>query len=128
MIFHQHSENWRHEFSKLFYWFSFPRLPSKVPFQHLCMATLKTFLHGDLSALKFSINSVFQTFLLVQFSPSPIQHLCVVHKTFMRGHLCVVTFLHFIQESAKKSCQNRLTHLCVAVVNRLGDSDESPIR
>ena len=44
----------------------------------------------------------------------------------MRGHLCVVMFLHFIQESTKKIHQNRLTHLCVAVVNRLGDSDESP--
>ena len=28
----------------------------------------------------------------------------------------------------KKVRQNRLTHLCVAVVNRLGDSDESPIK
>ena len=30
-------------------------------------------------------------------------------------------------ESAKKIHQNRLTHLCVAVVNCLGDSDKSPM-
>ena len=52
------------QFSELFHWFSFPRHPSKVLFQHSCVAT---------------------------------------HKTFMHGHLCVVTFLHFIQESAKKN-------------------------
>ena len=29
-------------------------------------------------------------------------------------------------KSAQKICQNRPTHLCIAMVNRLGDSDESP--
>ena len=39
----------------------------------------------------------------------------------MRGDLSALT------KSAKKNHQNRLTHLCVTVVNRLGDSDELPI-
>ena len=34
--------------------------------------------------------------------------------------------LSALVKSAKKISQNRLTHLCVADVNRLGDSDESP--
>ena len=61
-------------------------------------------------------------FPLVQFSLSPILGLVSMFKTFMPGHLCMVTFLHFIQESAKKNLPNWITHLCVAVVNRLGNS------
>ena len=37
----------------------------------------------------------------------------------------MMTFLYL--KVPRKVCQNRLTHLCIAVVNRLGDSDESPI-
>ena len=37
-------------------------------------------------------------------------------------HLCVVTLVHFTLKSAKKVHQNRVTHLRVAVVNRLGSS------
>ena len=90
---------------------------------HFCMVT---FLHSENGRHKFSIHSVFRTFPLVQFSPSPMlglfHHLCVAtHKTFMRGHLCMVTFLHQ-GKVPKKIRQNRLTHLCVAVVNRLGNS------
>ena len=86
--------------------------------KHLCVVT---FLHSENWRHKFSIDSVFQTFPLVQFSPSPIlglfNHLCVaMHKTFMRGDLSAPV------KSAKKICQNRLTHLCVAVVNHLGNS------
>ena len=36
--------------------------------------------------------------------------------------------LSAVVKSAKKIRQNRLTHLCIAMVNRLGDSDESPTR
>ena len=63
---------------------------------------------------------------MVQFSLSPIldsfHHLCVAtHKTFyvwtfMRGDLSAPV------KSAKKIRQNRLTHLCVAMVNCLGNS------
>ena len=42
-------------------------------------------------------------FPLVQFSLSPILGSVSMFKTFMSGHLCMVTFLHFIQESAKKN-------------------------
>ena len=35
--------------------------------------------------------------------------------------------LSALVKSAKKICQNRLTHLCIAMVNCLGDSDKSPI-
>ena len=41
------------QFSKLFHWFSFPRHPSKVLFQHSCMATHKTFMYGHLCMLTF---------------------------------------------------------------------------
>ena len=65
------------------------------------LATLKTFLHGDLSALGNLETQIFQTFLLVQFSPSPIQHLswrikhsCVDIYVWFTSHLCVV--LHFL--------------------------------
>ena len=64
--------------------------------KHFCVVT---FLHSENGRHKFSISSVFQTFPLVQLSPSPIlgsfHHLCVAtHKcvdiyvwTFMRGDL-----------------------------------------
>ena len=57
--------------------------------KHFCMVT---FLHSESQRRKFSVNSVFWTFPLVQFSPSPIlgsyHHLCVaMHKTFMCGDL-----------------------------------------
>ena len=70
--------------------------------------SVDTFLHGDLSALGNLETQILCRFSFPNFSvgsvpPSPIQHLCMVHKTFMHGHLCVVTFLHFIQESAKKN-------------------------
>ena len=159
MVTFLHSENGRHKFSvnsvfQTFLLVQFSPSPILRSFQHGCVATLKTFLCGDLSALrqwetqifcqfsfpnvsigsvfpvthprfcfnmdvwlrlkhfrmvtflhsengrhKFSVDSVFQTFLLVQFSSSPIlglfHHLCVAtHKTFMCGHLCMVTFLH----------------------------------
>ena len=35
--------------------------------------------------------------------------------------------LSALVKSAQKICQNRLTHLCIAMVNHLGDSNESPI-
>ena len=41
-------------------------------------------------------------------------------KTFMRGDLSALV------ESAKKIRQNRLTHSCVALLNCLGNSNESP--
>ena len=33
----------------------------------------------------------------------------------------------FYLKVPRKICQNRLTHLCIAMVNHLGDSDESPM-
>ena len=59
------------------------------------MAALKTFLHGDLSALRNLETQIFCQFSFPNFSvgsvfPITIQHLCVEHKTFMHGHLCVV--------------------------------------
>ena len=41
--------------------------------------------------------------------------------TFMHGHSCVKTFLHY-QKEPRKIHQNRLTHLCITVVNCLGNS------
>ena len=73
-------------------------------------------------------------FPLVQFSPPcqvQFQHLSMAtlmhlfYAVFMYKHLCMVTFLHS-QKVPRKKCQNRLTHVCVTMVNRLGDSDESP--
>ena len=74
-----------------------------------------TFLHLKVHNgwCKFSIGSVFQIFHWLSF-PCPIK--------FMHGHSCLMTFLNFILKSAKKFCQNRLTHLCVAIVNHLGKS------
>ena len=46
-------------------------------------------------------------------------------KAFMHGDLCVVTFLHYCSEKFQKICKNILTHLWVAVVDCLGNSDES---
>ena len=40
----------------------------------------------------------------------------------MRGDLSALDLV----KGAKKIHQNMLTHLCIAVVNRLGDSDELP--
>ena len=63
---------------------------------------------------KFSIGSVFPAML------GSFLHLCMATvKTFICDDLSVL-------KSAKKIHQNRLTHLCAAVVNCLGDSDESP--
>ena len=64
--------------------------------EHFCVVT---FLHLENGRHKFSVDSVFRTFPLVQFPPSPIigsfHHLCMAtHKTFMLGYLCVLTFLH----------------------------------
>ena len=84
----------------------------------------------DLSALKsmWWLMQIFHwfsfpNFLLVQFSsPHQVQfgHLCVATvKTFMLGYLCVMTILYL--KVRRKICQNRLTHLCVPMVNRLGD-------
>ena len=114
-----HSEIQRQKFCR----FSFPNfsIGSVFPVTHprfhfnmdawLCLKhfCVVTFLHSENRRHKFSSDSVLRTFPLVQFSPSPIlgsfHHLCVAtHKTFMRGHLCVVTFLHqwkVSKESAK---------------------------
>ena len=66
----------------------------------------------------------FLNFPLVQFSKSPILGFISAKNiyawTFMHGALSAIV------KSAKKP-PKRLTHLCVAVVNCLGDSDESPI-
>ena len=52
-------------------------------------------------------------FPLVQFSSSsPVS---AALKTFMRGDLCAL-----YTEKCQKIHQNRLAHLCIAVVNRLG--------
>ena len=48
--------------------------------KHFCMVT---FLHSENQRQKFSIDSVFRTFLLVQFSPSPILGSV---STFMCGY------------------------------------------
>ena len=86
---------------------------------------LKTFMHGHAHIMtflhlkvhngwcKFFIGSVFQIFHWLSFP---------CHIRFMHGHSCVMIFLHFIPKSAKKICQNRLTHLCVTMVNHLGNS------
>ena len=66
---------------------------------HLCVVT---FLHSENQRYEFSIGSVFRifrwfsfpNFLLVQFSPSPFLVSISMFKTFMHGHLCVVTFLN----------------------------------
>ena len=55
-------------------------------------------MHGDLSALRKPEMQIFcwfnfLTFLLVQFSSSPILGSISTFQTFMGGHLCVVTFL-----------------------------------
>ena len=47
--------------------------------------------HSEKRRHEFSIYSVFWTFLLVQFSPSPILGSVSI---FMRRHLCIMTFLH----------------------------------
>ena len=77
--------------------------------KHFCVVT---FLHLENGRHKFSVNSVFRTFLLVQFSPSPIlglfHHLCVaMHKTFMHGDLsapvksdCTFNVVKFIEMNA----------------------------
>ena len=99
-----HSDNGR----QIFCQFSFPNffvgsvLPVTHPSLHFNMDAwlhlkyfcMVSFLHLENGRHKFSIDSVFQTFLLVQFSPSPIlglfHHLCMVtHKTFIHGHLCM---------------------------------------
>ena len=59
---------------------------------------------------EFSIDSVF-----------PINLHYTTLKTFMCGDLSALV------KSTKIIRQNRLTHLCVAMVNRLGNSDESPM-
>ena len=67
----------------------------------------------------FSIGLVSPLSLLGSF-----QHLCVAtHK-----YLSMVTFVHSTLKSAKKIHQNRLINLDVAMVHRLGDFDESPIK
>ena len=116
------------QFSDLFCWFSFPRQPSRFRFNinawlclnHFCMVT---FLHSE----KKLETQIFHQFSFPNFSigsVSPVTRLrfCFNIYVWLRiKHLCVVAFLHFIQESAKKK-SNRLTHLWVAVVNRLGNS------
>ena len=93
--------------------------------RHQCSNTRKTgmtFLHskGQNGWRKFSVDSVFP---LVQFPPPRLlgsfQHLGVGRHKCLK-HLGM-TFLHS-QKVPKKVHQNRLTHLCVAVVNRLGNS------
>ena len=98
--------------------------------RHQCSDTRKTgmtFLHSKgqngwqqiFRWFSFSIGSVSPPCLLGSF-----QHLGVgTHKCLK--HLGV-TFLHS-QKVPKKVHQNRLTHLCVAVVNRLGNSTSHQI-
>ena len=55
----------------------------------------QTFMCGDLSALKSQrCFPNFQNFPLVQLSPSPFLGSISMFRTFMHGHLCMVTFLH----------------------------------
>ena len=63
------------------------------------ISTFKTFMCGDLSALKKTEMWIFHwfsfpNFPLVWLSPSPFLSSISMLKTFMHGHLCVVTFLH----------------------------------
>ena len=74
--------------------------------------------HSEIQRHKNLVNSVFWTFPLVQFSPSPIigsfHHLCV--DIYAWWPFCTS------EKCQNKFSQNRLTHLCIAVVNRLGNS------
>ena len=97
---------------QIFLWFSFPSP------HHFIFVSVSTFKYDDVPMLKM--------FMCGHSPPPQVQfhHLCLAMvETFVCGHLCVMTFLYFMP---RKIRQNRLTHLCVAVVNRLGDSDESP--
>ena len=77
---------------------------------------------GDVNFLlvqfsKFSVGSVFSIthprFCYNIHAWLPIKHLCM--DIYVRWPFCT-------KKCQKKICQNRLTHLCVAVVNRLGNS------
>ena len=67
-------------------------------------------MYGDLSAFysenwprcEFSIDSVFWEFSVGSVFPVTHPKFVSMFKTFMCGHLCMVTFLHLIQESVKK--------------------------
>ena len=80
---------------RIFHWFSFPNFLlvqfSQSPILGF-LSTLKTFMHGDLSALGKPEMWIFHwfsfpNFLLVQFSQSPILGFLSTLKTFMHGDL-----------------------------------------
>ena len=90
------------------------------------MAAIFQFVHNDQHWYSISVEMQmfhwfsFLNFPFIQFSLSPY----AMPKTFMHGHLCMVTFC--TSRKCQKICQNRLTHLFNARVSHLGDSDESP--
>ena len=101
--------------TQLFPWFGFNIQAWLCCLRHAWTFTVMTFLH--LNYIMADAN-----FPLVQFC-------CSLHPRFGFNiytslhlkHLSVVTFLNY-SKKCQKICQNRLTHLCVAVVNRLGNS------
>ena len=62
-------------------------------------------MHGDLSAHRKLEMQIFHwfsflNFPLVRLSPLPFQGSISMFKTFMHGHLCMVTFLHLESRDA----------------------------
>ena len=83
-----------------------------------------TFTGDELSALK-SMWWLMQIFCWFSF-PCHDRFSSNIYAWLQLKHLCMMTFLYL--KVPRKICQNRLRHLCIAVVNHLGDSDESPIK
>ena len=89
---------------------------------------LKTFMHGHLCMMTFlhlKVQCGWCEFSLGSVSSSPCHCILGSVSTFKRGYAQnIYAWSPFCTrvKSAKKISQNRLTHLCVAVVNRLGNS------
>ena len=104
--------------AQIFHWFSFPITtplsPSVSTFKCDDVSTLKTFIMTFLHLtvhdcwVKLSIGSIFPMTM-------------PLYPMFMPGHSSMMTFLHS-QKVPRKIYQNRLTHLCITVVNPLGNS------
>ena len=80
----------------------------------------------------FSLGSVFQIFHWFSLS-CHIRFSFDIYVWLQLKHLCVDIyawwpFCVLYVKVPRKICQNRLTHLCVAMVNNLGDFDEPPTR
>ena len=93
---------------------------------HFCMVTFLHLANQNtnfplIQFSKLSVGSVFPiTHLRFCFNIYVWLHIKHSWWTFMHGNLSALV------KSGQKIRQNRLTHLCVAVVNRLGNSNESP--